>query len=407
MTTHPAVEAAEAVLRQLDEPFPREEVDLDAVRVVCNALRATLPGLREAGEPVAIKRHDPNIHVVGPSDGGRVWIEELQPIPVGTKLYAAPPSPAPQPDTVPVPTVVSWSGGAAPYRFVRLRLDDTPTEYEYVPAPQPAQGGGEVVAVVTRASAAAALNHLSLHNGPGRLAEASRMLATPPTTKPAADAGVVDMRERIALKLRGMDCAHGCGIGEELAAIVRATPAPAAPDEPWAADKRKPCTCDGAGRGPGRECVVKAGGRLGELWRCAKGCEPVAAAAGLLPPIVRVLAEWEDENGTLAAIMPDEWAELRDKVARACVDQSPRMLRAALAAASAPPTTKPAAEAGVVEALQGAAMDALLGKGYRREDDYFVLPLDDLDTEVIHEDTVRLIVSAALSAQTHTTEGGE
>ncbi len=28
-------------------------------------------------------------------------------------------------------------------------------------------------------------------------------------------------RERIALKLRGMDCAHVCGIGEELAALVR------------------------------------------------------------------------------------------------------------------------------------------------------------------------------------------
>ena len=34
---------------------------------------------------------------------------------------------------------------------------------------------------------------------------------------------------------------------------------------------RKCCTCDGAGRGPGRECVVKAGGRLGDLWRCADG----------------------------------------------------------------------------------------------------------------------------------------
>lgn len=37
-------------------------------------------------------------------------------------------------------------------------------------------------------------------------------------------------------------------------------------------DTRKPCTCDGAGRGPGRACVVKAGGRLGGLWRCADGC---------------------------------------------------------------------------------------------------------------------------------------
>jgi Lar family restriction alleviation protein len=28
------------------------------------------------------------------------------------------------------------------------------------------------------------------------------------------------------------------------------------------------CTCDGAGRGPGRPCVVKAGGRLGDGWAC-------------------------------------------------------------------------------------------------------------------------------------------
>lgn len=38
-------------------------------------------------------------------------------------------------------------------------------------------------------------------------------------------------------------------------------------------DMRKPCTCDGAGCGPGRACVVQAGGRLGELWRCAQGLE--------------------------------------------------------------------------------------------------------------------------------------
>jgi hypothetical protein len=52
--------------------------------------------------------------------------------------------------------------------------------------------------------------------------------------------------------------------------------------EAWAAmqanygpkrDRRKLCTCDGAGRGPGRACVVKAGGLLGELWRCAESAE--------------------------------------------------------------------------------------------------------------------------------------
>lgn len=36
-------------------------------------------------------------------------------------------------------------------------------------------------------------------------------------------------------------------------------------------DGRKLCTCDGAGRGAGRRCVVQAGGRLGDLWRCSNG----------------------------------------------------------------------------------------------------------------------------------------
>jgi hypothetical protein len=44
------------------------------------------------------------------------------------------PEPEPEPvDTVPVPQIVAWSGGAAPYRFLRVRLDDTPTETVYVP----------------------------------------------------------------------------------------------------------------------------------------------------------------------------------------------------------------------------------------------------------------------------------
>jgi hypothetical protein len=58
---------------------------------------------------------------------------------------------------------------------------------------------------------------------------------------------------------------------EVLPVWVGAAPKPA---ETAAVDTRKPCTCDGAGRGPGRACVVKAGGRLGELWRCAQGATP-------------------------------------------------------------------------------------------------------------------------------------
>ena len=46
---------------------------------------------------------------------------------------------------------------------------------------------------------------------------------------------------------------------------------PAAAVQEMQTDARKMCTCDGAGRGAGRVCVVKAGGRLGDLWRCANG----------------------------------------------------------------------------------------------------------------------------------------
>jgi hypothetical protein len=51
------------------------------------------------------------------------------------------------------------------------------------------------------------------------------------------------------------------------AALRSESAAPAVP----LTDTRKLCTCDGAGRGPGRACVVQAGGRLGDLWRCAHG----------------------------------------------------------------------------------------------------------------------------------------
>jgi hypothetical protein len=39
------------------------------------------------------------------------------------------------------------------------------------------------------------------------------------------------------------------------------------------AGARQFCTCDGAGRGPGRPCVVKAGGRLGDGWACREATE--------------------------------------------------------------------------------------------------------------------------------------
>lgn len=48
--------------------------------------------------------------------------------------------------------------------------------------------------------------------------------------------------------------------------------------------------------------------------------------------LVNVLAEWEDKNGTMAAIMPDEWAGLMRPVMNACMIQSPRQIRRELAA---------------------------------------------------------------------------
>jgi len=50
-------------------------------------------------------------------------------------------------------------------------------------------------------------------------------------------------------------------------------------------------------------------------------------------PIIDVLAEWESENGTIAAITPEEWAALLKPVADAAIVQSPRQARAALSTA--------------------------------------------------------------------------
>lgn len=58
----------------------------------------------------------------------------------------------------------------------------------------------------------------------------------------------------------------------------KAAPAAPAVREPLT-DARKLCTCDGAGRGPGRACVVQAGGRLGDLWKCAKSAAPAEPVA--------------------------------------------------------------------------------------------------------------------------------
>jgi len=48
-------------------------------------------------------------------------------------------------DTVPVPRIVAWSGGPAPYKLLRVILDDSPQEHEYVPASQPVEAREPVV----------------------------------------------------------------------------------------------------------------------------------------------------------------------------------------------------------------------------------------------------------------------
>lgn len=49
--------------------------------------------------------------------------------------------------------------------------------------------------------------------------------------------------------------------------------------QPQAAESVRFCTCDGAGRGPGRACSVKAGNRLGDAWTCREQHEAAASLA--------------------------------------------------------------------------------------------------------------------------------
>lgn len=59
------------------------------------------------------------------------------------------------------------------------------------------------------------------------------------------------------------------------------------------ADTRKLCTCDGAGRGPGRACVVQAGGRLGDLWKCSKSAAPAVRESLTDAAITRLMPSGE------------------------------------------------------------------------------------------------------------------
>jgi hypothetical protein len=62
----------------------------------------------------------------------------------------------------------------------------------------------------------------------------------------------------------------------------------------------------------------------------------VPATSKPVPEILRVLADWEDANGCLAAIMYDEWIALYKPITEAAVAQSPRMIRNAWNRRAAP-----------------------------------------------------------------------
>ena len=102
------IEAAEAVCRRWDSRDWKDAPTADyiaALRIAAQALRATLPGLRDAGEPVAYRvdwRPECGIGMprfFGADDRERMdnFVRYAQFPPVVTPLYAAPPSPAPQP----------------------------------------------------------------------------------------------------------------------------------------------------------------------------------------------------------------------------------------------------------------------------------------------------------------------
>lgn len=65
------------------------------------------------------------------------------------------------------------------------------------------------------------------------------------------------------------------------------------------------------------------------LFRWASEVEAARASPAdtSLPEIIRILADWEDANGCLAAIMYDEWIALYKPITEAAVAQSPRMIR--------------------------------------------------------------------------------
>lgn len=72
----------------LDEPnIPQKVKRRELVRISQVAVIKKLATV--SVEPVALARHDPNMHMVGPNDGGMRSIDRLSTIPDNTHLYTA------------------------------------------------------------------------------------------------------------------------------------------------------------------------------------------------------------------------------------------------------------------------------------------------------------------------------
>ena len=80
---------------------------------------------------------------------------------------------------------------------------------------------------------------------------------------------------------------------------------------------------------PCKECAVVTQSALNRD-SIDQAAAPVAELIERLPPVLQVLVDWERANGTLAGILPSEFADLMDKLTDAACIQSPREAASAL-----------------------------------------------------------------------------
>jgi hypothetical protein len=87
------------------------------------------------------------------------------------------------------------------------------------------------------------------------------------------------------------------------------------------------------------EALMRACRQAGDVLDSLRAAAPdVGKAQAPSPPlIIKLLAEWENANGTLCAVTPDEWMALMEPVANAAVLESPRMALAAIAQSAPSP----------------------------------------------------------------------